>query len=140
MDSGKIFGSNEDSRSCESGWTTYLVSHHDHDYDNYSDDGDRSGGDSMDSDASSGPVKAPQCLKLPQETTEPNCLKKKKKKANEEKVLVETRVHNDNDDDDDDDDDGGDDDGGDNHDYDDGNDCNSAIHSYVGSVKQDGLL
>ncbi|CAN6805586.1 hypothetical protein Bca4012_000379 [Brassica carinata] len=137
MDSGKIFGSDEDSRSCgESGWTKYLVSTHDHDYDNYSDDGDSSGGDSMDSDASSGPVKATPCLKLPQETTEPDCLKKKK--ATEEKVLVETRVHNDNDDDGDnhdyDDGDNPDYDDGDNHDYDDGNDSHSAVHSYVGSV------
>ncbi|CAH8308854.1 unnamed protein product [Eruca vesicaria subsp. sativa] len=136
MDSGKIFGSDEDSRSCESGWTTYLVSPHDLDYDNYSDDGDSSGGDSMDSDASSGPVKATSCLKLPQETTEPNFIKQKKKNANEEKVLVETRVLNDIDDD-------GDDHGyddGDNHDYDDGNDSHSAVHTYVGSVRKDGLL
>ncbi|XP_018474329.1 protein SUPPRESSOR OF PHYTOCHROME B 5-like [Raphanus sativus] len=142
MNSGKIFGSDEDSRSCESGWTTYLVSPHDHDYGNYSDDGDSSGGDSMDSDASSGPVKQIPCLKLPQETTEPNCLKKKKKKANEEKVLVETRVHNDNDDDGDnhdyDDGDNHDYDDGDNHNYDAGNDSHSAVHSYVGSVRQDG--
>lgn len=133
MESGKIFGSDEDSRSCESGWTMYLASpSHDHDDDCYYDDDDEEedsdGGDSMDSDASSGPMEATSCLKLPQEIEEQNSVKKKKK-ANEEMVLVETRVHNNNEDDEEDD-------NGDNHGYDDGNDSYSAVHSYVGSVGQ----
>ncbi|XP_018444923.1 protein SUPPRESSOR OF PHYTOCHROME B 5-like [Raphanus sativus] len=133
MESGKIFGSEEESRSCESGWTMYLASlSNDHGQDcYYDDDGDEDsdGGDSMDSDASSGPMEATANLKLPQEIAEQNSIKKKIKKTNEEMVLVETRVHNNNHDDDDDDDD-------DNQefDHDDGNDSYSAIHSYVGPI------
>ncbi|KAG2300806.1 hypothetical protein Bca52824_037278 [Brassica carinata] len=135
MESGKIFGSDEDSRSCESGWTMYLASlsndHHDQDcyYDDDGGDEDSDGGDSMDSDASSGPMEATANLKLPQEIAEQNSIKKKNKKTNEEVVLMETRVHNNNHDDDDD---------GDNHD--DGNDSYSAVHSYVGSVRQEGVI
>ncbi|XP_024012707.1 FK506-binding protein 3 [Eutrema salsugineum] len=144
MESGKVFGSDEDSRSCESGWTMYLASpSHYHDDDCYYDDDnedeeDSDGGDSMDSDASSGPMEATSCLKLPREIEEQNSLKKKKMKTNEEMVLVETRVHSNNDGDDDDDDDGD----GDNHDYDhdDCNDSYSAVHSYVGSVRHEGLV
>ncbi|KAF8115649.1 hypothetical protein N665_0025s0109 [Sinapis alba] len=135
MESGKIFGSDEDSRSCESGWTMYLASlSNDHDQDCYYDDNgdeDSEGGDSMDSDASSGPMDATANLKLPQEIAEQNSIKKKNKKTNEEMVLMETRVHNINHDDDEDDDDDGD-----NHefDHDDGNDSYSAVHSYGGSL------
>ncbi|CAN7069054.1 hypothetical protein BRARA_J02449 [Brassica rapa] len=128
MESGKIFGSDEDSRSCESGWTTYLASlSNDHDQDCYHDDDgdeDSDGGDSMDSDASSGPMEATANLKLPQEIAEQNYIKKKNKKTNEEMILMETRVHNNNHDD------------GDDHEFDDddddGNDSYSAVHSYVG--------
>lgn len=138
MESAKIFGSDDDCRSCESGWTMYLASpSNDHDDDCYyndDDDEDSDGGDSMDSDASSGPMEATSSLKLPQEIDQEQIsLKKKKtKKANEEMVLVETpRVYNKNHDDDDDDG------GGDDHDYDDGNDSYSAVHSYV---RQEGLF
>ncbi|WZZ91882.1 hypothetical protein YC2023_120461 [Brassica napus] len=132
MESGKIFGSDEDSRSCESGWTMYLASlSDDHDQEcYYDDDGDEDsdGGDSMDSDASSGPMEATANLKLTQEIAEQNSTKKKNKKTIEDTVLVDTRVHNNNHDDDDD--------GRDNHelDHDDGNDSYSAVHSYIGSV------
>ncbi|KAF8099032.1 hypothetical protein N665_0254s0033 [Sinapis alba] len=131
MESGKIFGSEEDSRSCESGWTMYLASpSHDPDDNCYyesGDDEDSDGGDSMDSDASSGPMEATLNLKLSQEIEEQNSLKKKKKSNNEEMVLVETRVHNNNHDEDANDDD---------YDHDDGNDSYSAVHSYVGAVRQ----
>ncbi|KAJ0233855.1 Protein SUPPRESSOR OF PHYTOCHROME B 5 [Hirschfeldia incana] len=129
MESGNIFGTEEDSRSCESGWTMYLASHsHPDDYCYYEDgdDEDSDGGDSMDSDASSGPMEATLNLKLPQETEEQNS-KKKKKKSNEELVLVETRVHKNTHDDDANDDD---------YEHDDGNDNYSAVHSYVGAVRQ----
>ncbi|KAG5408184.1 hypothetical protein IGI04_004503 [Brassica rapa subsp. trilocularis] len=57
MESGKSFGTEDVSRSCESGWTMYLASHsHDPDDDCYYEDGDdedSDGGESMDSDASS---------------------------------------------------------------------------------------
>ncbi|KAJ4911762.1 suppressor of phytochrome b 5 [Raphanus sativus] len=130
MESGKIFGTEEDSRSCESGWTMYLASYsQDPDDDGYykdGDDEDSDGGDSMDSDASSGPMEATSTLKLPQEIEEQNSTEKKKK-SNEEMVLVEPRVHNNNHYDDDNDDD---------YDQDDGNDTYSAVHSYVGAVRQ----
>ncbi|KAJ0266144.1 Protein SUPPRESSOR OF PHYTOCHROME B 5 [Hirschfeldia incana] len=135
MESGKIFGSDEDSRSCESGWTMYLASlSNEHDQGcYYDDDGDEDsdGGDSMDSDASSGPMEATANLKLTQEIAEQNSANKKNKKTNEEMVLIETRVHNNN----------HDDDGGVHEfDHDDGNDSYSAIHSYVGSVTQERLI
>ncbi|XP_010452792.1 PREDICTED: uncharacterized protein LOC104734833 [Camelina sativa] len=141
MESANILRSDEDCRSCESGWTMYLASQsHDHNHDGcyYDDDDeeeeeDSDGGDSMDSDASSGPMEA-TCLKLAQEIEEQNSVMKKKKKTNEEMVLVETtRVHNNVNDDEDDID-------GDNHDYDDANDSYSVVHSYVGSVRQKGLV
>ncbi|CAG7891336.1 unnamed protein product [Brassica rapa] len=132
MESGKSFGTEDVSRSCESGWTMYLASHsHDPDDDCYYEDGDdedSDGGESMDSDASSGPMEATSTLKLPQDTEEQNSIKKKKK-ANEEMVLVETRVHNNNHDDDAYDND-------DVYNHDDGNDSYSAVHSYVGAVRQ----
>ncbi|CAN7037450.1 unnamed protein product [Brassica rapa subsp. trilocularis] len=132
MESGKSFGTEDVSRSCESGWTMYLASHsHDPDDDCYYEDGDdedSDGGESMDSDASSGPMEATSTLKLPQDTEEQNSIKKKKK-ANEEMVLVETRVHNNNHDDDAYDND-------DVYNHDDGNDSYSAVHSYVAAVRQ----
>ncbi|CAF1881017.1 unnamed protein product [Brassica napus] len=132
MESGKSFGTEDVSRSCESGWTMYLASHsHDPDDDCYYEDGDdedSDGGESMDSDASSGPMEATSTLKLPQDTEEQNSIKKKKK-ANEEMVLVETRVDNNNHDDDAYDND-------DVYNHDDGNDSYSAVHSYVGAVRR----
>ncbi|CAN8256890.1 unnamed protein product [Cochlearia groenlandica] len=141
MESRKLFGSEEDCRSCESGWTMYLASpshdyHHHHDdgcnYYDDDDDEDSYGGDSMDSDASSGPMEITSCLKNSQEIDEQNSLENKKTK-NQDMVLMETTraqdsyVVDDNDDDDDDDD-------GDKSYYDDGNDSYSVVHSYVGAV------
>ncbi|XP_010547732.1 PREDICTED: chromatin modification-related protein EAF7 [Tarenaya hassleriana] len=90
MESAKIFGSEEECRSCESGWTMYLVSpSHGHDDYYYGGDDDHGHGndgsanqhqhheedhsdvDSMASDASSGPMEA--SLQLLNRTQERNC-------------------------------------------------------------------
>ncbi|XP_010527237.1 PREDICTED: uncharacterized protein LOC104804610 [Tarenaya hassleriana] len=134
MEPEKAIGSEEECRSCESGWTMYLVSpSHDH-HDDHGHDGDAhhreddSDGDSMASDASSGPVEATCRLSRTEEGLNCNyglCLTKRTgkpvmkktttntKEGKEERVLTETRVPTIAHDDDDD---------------------SSEVHSYVGSI------